>query len=160
MVEQEPTIERLEIHLEGHHSVYFKEGEYDKAKMMGKEKTTKLLGYFNANREYGNALDIRYVDFPKYFTWKKGESKWQPRKKYEVGGKKSGIYDFSVPRTRVVSRMYNISPREGERYFLRTLLLHNSGATSFDNLRLHDGVQHQTFHDTCCAMGFLSDDAE
>ena len=56
--------------------------------------------------------------------------------------------------------MYNISQREGERYFLRTLLLHKSGATSFGNLKFHEGVQHSTFYDTCYALGLLLDDAE
>ena len=56
--------------------------------------------------------------------------------------------------------MYNISPREVKRYFLRTLLLHKSGAPSFENLKFHEGVQHSTFRDTCCALGLLSDDSE
>ena len=56
--------------------------------------------------------------------------------------------------------MCTISPREGERHFLRTLLLHKSGATSFANLRVHEGVQHSTFREACYALGLLSDDAE
>ena len=56
--------------------------------------------------------------------------------------------------------MYNISTREGESYFLRTLLLHKSGANSLENMRFHEGVQYSTFRDTCLALGVLSDDTE
>ena len=56
--------------------------------------------------------------------------------------------------------MYNITPREGEWYFILTLLLHKSGATSFENLKFHEVVQHSTFRDTCCGLGLLSDDSE
>ena len=56
--------------------------------------------------------------------------------------------------------MHNISPREFERYFLRTLLLNKSGATSFADMRLYEGIQCLNYRDTCCAMGLFSDDAE
>ncbi len=56
--------------------------------------------------------------------------------------------------------MYNISTREGESYFLRTLPLHKSGATSLENMRFHEGVQYSTFRDTCFALGVLSDNTE
>ena len=160
MVEHEPSVERLEVHLEGHHVVYFEEGDHENAKNTGKEKTTKLLGYFDANRQYSNARHIRYVNFPKYFRWHSTDRKWKPRAKYKLRNTSPTEYDFTTVREGVVGRMYSISPREGERYFLRTLLLHKPGATSFDNLRFHDGVQYSTFRDACCALGLLSDDSE
>ena len=60
----------------------------------------------------------------------------------------------------MVSRIHNISQRKGERYFLRTLLLHKSGATSFADMRLYEGIPYSTYQDTCCPIGLLSDDAE
>ncbi len=56
--------------------------------------------------------------------------------------------------------MYNISPREGERYFPRALLLYRSGIRSYKEMSNVDGVQHPSFRETCCAMGLLADDAE
>ena len=53
-----------------------------------------------------------------------------------------------------------ISAHEREHYFLRMLLLHKSWTNSFGSMRLHEGFTHQTYRDTCCAMGLLSDDAE
>ena len=160
MVEHEPFVERLEVNLEGHHIVYYKEGEHENAKTVGKEKSTKLLAYFSANRKYPNARQIKYVDFTKYFRWDKTRILWKPRAKYKFRNTTPPQYDFSNARERVVGMMDNISPQEGERYFLRTLLLHKSGATSLSDICFHEGVRHHTFRDTCCALDLLSDYAE
>ncbi|XP_066935326.1 uncharacterized protein [Clytia hemisphaerica] len=58
----------------------------------------------------------------------------------------------------VISRMYNASIHEGERYFLRVLLLHVPGATSFEYLRTFDGEIYPTFREACLARGLLADD--
>ncbi|XP_066935754.1 uncharacterized protein [Clytia hemisphaerica] len=58
----------------------------------------------------------------------------------------------------VISRMYNAGIREGERYFLRVLLLHVPGATSFEYLRTFDGEIYPTFREACLARGLLADD--
>ena len=47
-----------------------------------------------------------------------------------------------------------------ESYFPLTLLLQKTGAFSFTNMRLHEGVQNLTYRDTFCAKVFHSDNAE
>ena len=64
VVEHGLSVERLEFHLNFHHTVYYKEGEHENAKTLGKEKPTKLVAYFAANHKYKNAKCILYVDFP------------------------------------------------------------------------------------------------
>ena len=59
---------------------------------------------------------------------------------------------------KIFSRMYNANVQEGERYFLRVLLLHVAGATSFDDLKTYGGIVHATFRDSCLARGLLADD--
>ena len=59
-----------------------------------------------------------------------------------------------------MGRIYIISPREEERYFLRTLLLHISGLTSFKGATTVDGIQYSSFRQASCAMGLRADDAE
>ena len=125
IVEHDPSVVRLEVHLEGEHIVYFNEGEENEAMRRSEEKRTKLMAWFNANSNYPSASHIRYVDFPKYFTWNKSNRSWHPRVQYKVSHSSTTAYEFSRPPQKVVGRMYNASPREGERYFLRTLLLHN-----------------------------------
>ena len=73
MGEHESSVDRLEVHLEDHHNVYYKEGENENAKTLGKEKSTKLIAYIAANQKYKHAKPILYVDFPKYFTWDKAK---------------------------------------------------------------------------------------
>ena len=65
MVEHEPSLERLEVYLEGRYIVYYKKGEHENAKIVEKEKSTKLIAYFTANQQYPNVCHIHYVDFPK-----------------------------------------------------------------------------------------------
>ena len=41
--------------------------------------------------------------------------------------------------------MYAAQPKEGERFYLRSLLLHVAGATSFEDLRTVDNSIFDTF---------------
>ena len=43
IVEHRPTLQSVEVHFEGRHIVYFKEGQHENAADKGKEKSTKLL---------------------------------------------------------------------------------------------------------------------
>ena len=43
IVEQEFSVERLEVHLESHHTVFYKECEHEYANTLRKEKSTKLI---------------------------------------------------------------------------------------------------------------------
>ena len=160
IVEHNPNIVRLEVHLEGQHVVYFNEGEEQAALVQSKNKRTKLMAWFAANSRYKNASSIRYVDFPKFFTWNPKHRSWKPRVQYKILGSSPVSYDFSGSPQNVIGRMYTVSPREGEKYYLRTLLLHVPGATSFQNLLNVNGIIHTSFRDACCALGLLADDAE
>ncbi len=51
-------------------------------------------------------------------------------------------------------------PREGERCFLRLLLLHVTGAKSFVDMRNVDGEVCSSFRQSCSRRGLLADDAE
>ena len=135
-------------------------GEHEKAKNVGKEKSTKLIAYFTAIQQCPNACHIHYVDFPKYFRWYKAVRLWKQRSKHKLCSTLTPQYDFSEVQERVVRSMYNIIPHEGEGYFLRTLLQHKWGAISFVNMRFHESVQYPTFRNTCCVLDLLSDDAE
>ncbi|CDF39898.1 ATP dependant DNA helicase PIF1 [Chondrus crispus] len=104
----------------------------------------KLTQWFKANENFPSARHIRYHKFPKYFTWKKSSKSW----------------NFSGTGANVVGRIYTVSPREGERYFLGLLLTQVPGATSFENLRNIDGEQCTSFRQACLRLGLLANDAE
>ena len=111
------------------------------------------------------AQDLTYVDFARCFSWQKG--KWKPRAKFKLSvaqrareGPDAPMYDFTRERPLVVSRIYTVSPREGERFYLRTLLFHVKGATSFEDVRTVDGEVKDSFREACIARGLLTDDTQ
>ena len=63
---------------------------------------------------------------------------------------------FSIGRVPTVS----LSPHQMERSYLRVLLHNKAGATSFEDLRTVNGVEHPSFKTACQAMGLLEDDSE
>ncbi|CDF35745.1 ATP dependant DNA Helicase Pif1 [Chondrus crispus] len=142
IVDRNPPVVRRSVRLPTHHTVYFEKGREQEAALRP-ASGTKLTEWFKANEKYPSARHIRYHKFPKYFMWKKKEA-----------------YDFSGTGANVVGRIYTVSPREGERYFLRLLLTQVPGATSFENLRNIDGEQCTSFRQACLRLGSLADDAD
>ncbi len=157
LVDNDPAVYRLEVHTPDNYAVYFREGEQVEAAMKGRE--TRLMQWFEANKRYPDARRTKYFEFPQYFTWSQAEKVWKPRAKLRRS-KGSSNYDFSGPGEQVIRRMYTVSPRERERYFLRLLLLHVGGATSFDDVRTVDGVVCSSFREACVLRGLLADDDE
>jgi len=161
IVVRHPTVVRLDVHLPGRHTVYYQ--EQDAAQVLERDRAgTKLTEWFLANQLYPGGREIRYVDFPKYFTWNKPTKKWTPRARYRQrdATDSENRYDFSRPAENVVSRIYTVSPREGERYFIRTLLFHQSGCKSFEELRTVNGEVCESFREACLRKGLLVDDDE
>jgi hypothetical protein len=101
-----------------------------------------LTEWFNYNYHHPEAREILYRDFPQYHTWNVKDKCWQPRKNsaYQVG------------------RLVYANPTEGGRYFLRVLLNHVPGATSWRHLRTVNGVHYDSFRDASCAAGLIEDD--
>ncbi|CDF40386.1 ATP dependant DNA helicase [Chondrus crispus] len=145
IVDRNPPVVRLTVHLPNHHTVYFEEGREQEAALRP-ASGTKLTEWFKANEKYPSARHLRYHKFTRYFTWKTRTKSW--------------TYDFSGTGANVVGRIYTVSPREGERYFLRLLLTQVPGATSFENLRNIDGEQCTSFRQACLRLSLQADDAE
>ncbi|XP_068328165.1 ATP-dependent DNA helicase PIF1-like [Pyrus communis] len=61
-------------------------------------------------------------------------------------------------RNKVIGRIYAVSPAEGEKFYLRILLNHVRGPTSFTNLRTVNGVLHPTFKQAAEQQGLLERD--
>jgi hypothetical protein len=59
-----------------------------------------------------------------------------------------------------IGRVYVVSPRQAEKFYLRLLLFHVPGATCFDDLKRVDNVVRETFHDAAMALGLLASDDE
>ncbi len=126
---------------------------------------------FKANDKYPGANRLRYDEFPWFFTWNRSVKVWKPRAKCRrrgtpgagpssAGAAVASEYNFEGTGVTIIGRMYTVSPREGERYFLRMLLLHVTGGKSFADVRTVDGKVCSSFRQACTRRGLLADDAE
>ncbi len=169
IVDNEPPVYRLEVHTEGHHTVHNRESEEMPAAL--REPQTKLTELFKANTTYPGAHHLRYDEFDRFFTWNRKYKVWKSRAKLRrrgtrgAGQSSAGAavpseYNFEGSRETIIGRMYTVSPREGERYVLRLLLLHVAGATSYADMRTVDGEERSLFRQACSRQGLLADDAD
>lgn len=59
-----------------------------------------------------------------------------------------------------IGRIYTVSPSEGDRFYLRVLLLHFKEAQSFDDLKAFQGNTFRTFKEAAIARGLVESDKE
>ena len=139
------TIIRLPVHLPLQQPVYFQPGDEEEALANASGRDTMLTAWFKLNTTDVDANAHLYLQVPNHYVFHQSSRQWKPRK---IGGDK------------VIARMYVVSPNDQERFYLRLLLLHVPGATSFEHLRTVDGEVMPTFKDACLRRHLLADDAD
>ena len=90
------------------------------------------------------ARGILYQDFPEFYTWQAQDKVWQNRVCHDT--------------LRHIGRIVSANLAEGERYYLRVLLNHVTGATSFECLRTMDGKILPTFCEATERRGLIEED--
>ena len=75
-----------------------------------------LTGYFYMNKINDFAKTLLYKQFLKYFVWSKKDKIW-------------------ILKKNVIRRIVTTNPSKGEIYYLKLLLNHIKGATSFADLK-------------------------
>ncbi len=116
------------------------------------------------------ANHLRYDELPLFFTLVCGDKLWKPRDNFRMRGTCGADpssasaalpseYNLEGSGEIMIGKMYTVSSREGERYFLRLLLLHCTGAKSFVDMRMVDGEVRGSFRQACSRRGLLGDDA-
>jgi len=138
---QSHTIQRLAVHVEDGQLAYFQEGKEAAVDF----RHTTLTAWFQLNAEDENARQYLYMEIPEHYVWKGTDRRWRPR---QLGG------DF------VIGRMFMVNVLDRERFYLRLLLLHVRGATSFQDLRRVGDTVHRTYQDAARARGLLMNDDE
>jgi hypothetical protein len=138
---QSHTIVRLPVHLEDEQTVYFTEGQ-DLTNRVA--PASRLTAYFDECARDEHARELTYIEFPLHYCWHQPSKTWKRR---------------VLHRSNTLARMYSVSVREGERFYLRLLLSHVAGPTSFEDLRTFDGTTYGTFKEACIARGMLEDDS-
>ena len=139
MCTQSVNVVRLDLHEEGRNRVRFRQGHEEQV-----NPETKLTAFFKLNEVDEHARTLTYMQIPEHYTWKQKSRSWKRRKN----------------PTSTVGRLYSASPSQGERFFLRLLLLQRSGPCSFKDLKVVDGVEHPTFQSAAIALGLFEDDEE
>lgn len=95
------------------------------------------------NRIDPSARQWQYIEFPQHYTWQnknKETRHWAPQK-----------------RQFAIGRIYSAHQFEGERYYLRLLLIHLRGIESWEAFRTVNGIVHHTFRAAAIALGLLED---
>ncbi|XP_071582449.1 uncharacterized protein, partial [Temnothorax nylanderi] len=137
------TVIRLAVHLPNRQMVYFRAGNEEQAAQRELNRDTTLTAWFKLNQSDENAVHFLYTDIPSHYIYEKKETKWKLRKK---GAEK------------IISRLYTVSIKDTERFYLRLLLLHVKGAKCFENMRTVNGVLYETFKDAAIAKNLVEAD--
>ncbi|KAL4564801.1 hypothetical protein LXL04_028872 [Taraxacum kok-saghyz] len=103
--------------------------------------STIFLICIELNKEDMSARQCLYKDFPKHFTWNNTDRLWNPRK---IGS--------------TVGHLASANPAEGERYYLRLLLCHVTGPTSFEDLYTFNNIKYPTFRKAALERGIIESD--
>ncbi|KAH9447232.1 hypothetical protein Pst134EA_033189 [Puccinia striiformis f. sp. tritici] len=88
------------------------------------------------------ARSLLYHDFPRYVAWSE-HNRFVARKKDSP----------------MLGRVYFASVGEGDRYYLRLILMHRKGPVDHQDVRTVNGVVYETFREAAYAMGLLVSDA-
>ena len=108
-------------------------------------RCTTLTAFFELCARYPQeTCTLLYPDCAKSYTWHKPTATWRKRQ--------------SCPNA--VGRVYFASPAAGEQYYLRLLLYNVPGPMSYEYLRTHNGVVHDTFQAACRSRGLIESDDE
>lgn len=103
-----------------------------------------LMAYFTLNAHNNNAHQYTYYQLPEHYGFDHQTRSWHKRRL----------------RHDTIARMYTVHPKDGERYMLRVLLMHVTGAKGFEELRTYKGIIYPSFWAAAQARGLLTNDAE
>ncbi|XP_038695498.1 uncharacterized protein LOC119992778 [Tripterygium wilfordii] len=139
-----PPVENLTIHMPLMNNIVFR-GDIDINEVLhqpGIEKTM-LTEWMFTNSNFDDARQLTYAQFPSFWRWDGTNKFWFRRK-----------------RGNCIGRISYVHPSAGDIYYLRMLLSHVKGRTSFTDIRTINGTVYQTFKEACNAMGLIGNDRE
>ncbi|XP_021732988.1 uncharacterized protein LOC110699780 [Chenopodium quinoa] len=143
LFENFPPVMPLPVHLPNMQSIAVRPFEnFRRVVRDPKRARTPLTEYFAVNASVDGGVNLLYSDFPEHYTWNSNVKEWKDRKNALT----------------VVGRISFVLPAEGERYYLRLLLLNVRNSTSFTDLCTVDNYVCATFQETAKRLGLLEDD--
>jgi hypothetical protein len=140
-----PSVERLAVHLEGDHVVYFPDDlTAAEVRERAENSGSTLTAFFKYIQDHPDEPKALYKDFPKKHVFDKKTKAWRQRK----------------TNAEVIGRVYHCNPSQGERFYLRLLLTSVPGPESFESLYWYEGVRYPTYFAACIARGLAENDRE
>ncbi|XP_074300562.1 ATP-dependent DNA helicase pfh1-like [Silene latifolia] len=106
-----------------------------------KKSRTLLTEFFKESGTEG-CPKILYGEFSEHYRWDTGSRTWIKRKNEII----------------VIGRLFFVAPAEGERFFLRLLLLHIRGPTSFESLQTVNGYKCATLQEAALRHRLLENE--
>ena len=131
--ERFPSVFQLDVHLENGQRVYFNI-ENIHTKLINPKDTT-LTAFFKLCQIDEFAKTILYVDVPSYYSF--NQNKWIKR----LIGKKIDQYS-SIRKSTTIGRIYAVHISNAECFYLRVLLNHVKGPTSFKYLKTFENMAY------------------
>lgn len=149
----QPPVERLSLHLPDQQNVIY---TVDSSQPSPPTPRTKLTAYFEICSVDAFAKTLKYHEIPEYYLFQSSSKSWCRRKR---GGPKISLSDGTfVIHAKTVARLYAVSPKLEELFYLRLLLVTIPGPTSFAYLKTVNDVICSTFKIACSRLGLLDDD--
>ncbi|XP_056695007.1 uncharacterized protein [Spinacia oleracea] len=143
LYEMHPAVLPLQIHLPNMQQIQIRPYEQlDVVLANEKRSRTPLTEFFKANAATPDGTGYLYGQFTEKCRWDASAKEWLQRKN----------------KTVVVGRLAFVAPAEGERYFLRLLLVHVRSPKSFEDLLTVDGYRCATFQEAALKRGLLEED--
>ncbi|XP_076044688.1 uncharacterized protein LOC143027303 [Oratosquilla oratoria] len=131
-----------DLHLEGENEVFYNKDASKETINNKVSKDTQLTSFFKLCSQNEFAASLFYHEVPNFFFYEKNKGKWTERK----------------TRTSSLGRIRAVTSKTVELFYMRLLLTHKRGPTSFTDLRTGQGVTHPTFREAVKAVGLLNDE--
>lgn len=141
-----PPVMILPVHLLNMQHVMFKEaGRIEDVLRNPGFARTLLLGWFDSNPRDPQGRDLTYIDYPNRYVWDARSKEWGQR---------------VLESSKSIGRLVFVHPSSGELFYLRMLLCHQKGCTSYEDVSTVHGHLHPTFRSACNALGLIGEDME
>ncbi|CAG9760350.1 unnamed protein product [Ceutorhynchus assimilis] len=146
MFDRSHSVTLLPVHLPGFRDVFYDEQADVDEVQAALDKPSKLEAFFVLNAESPDARDLLYCQIPEYYIWNARGARWNKRR----------------ASSKMIGTVYEVSPNDPqiEKFYLRILLLHVRGPTSFENLRTVDNDLCPDFKTACHRRNLLRNGVE
>ncbi|GFR59633.1 hypothetical protein ElyMa_003512700 [Elysia marginata] len=150
--ERYPSVVQLAVYLHNGQRVHFNENKAAQVTAAAPPNTT-LTNFMLLCATGDFAKQINYTEVPNFYTGDKSSTTWKRRKRQKQKDT-PGIFE-----TPTLERIYTVSPKQGECFCLRFLLLTLKGLISLDALITYKGHTSLTYRESCIARRLLENDS-